>query len=50
LRFLHPAAGSTEADHDSFTEKVIAEIRNSGEAFFQRYYLAQQKVYARLGD
>ena len=34
LRFIDPAAGATESDHDAYTEWVIAEILRSGEAFF----------------
>lgn len=34
VRFLDPKPGATEADHDQRTEAVIAEILNTGEAFF----------------
>ncbi|THD57925.1 MAG: aspartate aminotransferase family protein [Phenylobacterium sp.] len=34
VRFLSPAAGASEADHDRRTDAVIAAIDASGEAFF----------------
>jgi len=34
IRFSDPAHDATNADHDRFTEKVMEEIRRSGEAFF----------------
>jgi glutamate/tyrosine decarboxylase-like PLP-dependent enzyme len=34
VRFLDQRPGATEADHDQRTEEVIAEILNTGEAFF----------------
>ena len=34
VRFLSPASGATDADHDAFTERVMAGILTSGEAFF----------------
>jgi len=34
VRFLDPAPGAAEADHDRRTDQVIAEIVASGEAFF----------------
>jgi len=34
VRFPDPAAGATEADHDRNTDRVIAEILKTGEAFF----------------
>jgi len=34
VRFLSPAAGAGEADHDARTDQVIAAINASGEAFF----------------
>jgi glutamate/tyrosine decarboxylase-like PLP-dependent enzyme len=34
VRFLDPRAGATAADHDARTERVIAAINASGEAFF----------------
>jgi glutamate/tyrosine decarboxylase-like PLP-dependent enzyme len=34
VRFLDPQPGATETDHDQRTEAVIAEILNTGEAFF----------------
>jgi len=34
LRFFDPAAGASDGDHDVYTERVIAEILRSGEAFF----------------
>jgi len=35
LRFHHPTHSQDESLNDTFTEKVIAEINASGEAFFQ---------------
>ncbi|MDZ4747538.1 MAG: aminotransferase class V-fold PLP-dependent enzyme [Saprospiraceae bacterium] len=35
LRFINPEGGDDESKHDHFTEKVIASINASGEAFFQ---------------
>jgi glutamate/tyrosine decarboxylase-like PLP-dependent enzyme len=34
VRFLSPAAGASEADHDRRTDEVIAAINATGEAFF----------------
>ena len=34
VRFLDPREGAAEADHDAFTERVMAAILRSGEAFF----------------
>jgi glutamate/tyrosine decarboxylase-like PLP-dependent enzyme len=34
VRFLHPIAGVPESDHDQHTERVIAAVLESGEAFF----------------
>ncbi|MFZ0819791.1 MAG: pyridoxal-dependent decarboxylase [Candidatus Acidiferrales bacterium] len=34
VRFLEPAPGATEEDHDRRTDKVIAAINSTGEAFF----------------
>ena len=34
VRFLHPSANATEADHAARTREVIAAINKSGEAFF----------------
>jgi glutamate/tyrosine decarboxylase-like PLP-dependent enzyme len=34
VRFLHPGKNATEQDHDAFTDRIIAEILKSGEAFF----------------
>jgi len=34
VRFLSPAAGATEADHDAFTDRVTAAILADGEALF----------------
>jgi glutamate/tyrosine decarboxylase-like PLP-dependent enzyme len=34
LRFLDRSPGATDADHDRFTDRVIAEILGTGEAFF----------------
>ncbi len=34
VRFLNPAPGATEADHDRRTDEVIARILLTGEAFF----------------
>lgn len=34
VRFLDPAPGATDADHDRFTDAVTARIVESGEAFF----------------
>jgi len=34
LRFHHPNPDATEQDHDAFTNRVIAEILATGEAFF----------------
>jgi glutamate/tyrosine decarboxylase-like PLP-dependent enzyme len=34
VRFLDPAPGATETDHDRRTEEVIAAVLKSGEAFF----------------
>ena len=34
VRFLNPLAGATEADHDRWTDEVIAKILATGEAFF----------------
>ena len=34
VRFIDPRDGATDADHDARTEKVIAAINASGEAYF----------------
>jgi hypothetical protein len=34
VRFLDPRSGATDADHDAHTDKVIAAINATGEAFF----------------
>jgi glutamate/tyrosine decarboxylase-like PLP-dependent enzyme len=34
VRFLDPRPAATDADHDAFTDRVIAAINASGEAFF----------------
>lgn len=34
VRFLNPAAGSNELDHDCFTDEVIQRVVRGGEAFF----------------
>jgi len=34
VRFLDPAEGAAEAQHDAYTDGVIADIAASGEAFF----------------
>lgn len=34
VRFLHPGKDATEQDHDAFTDRIIAEILTTGEAFF----------------
>jgi glutamate/tyrosine decarboxylase-like PLP-dependent enzyme len=34
VRFLDPRPGATDADHDAHTDKVIAAINATGEAFF----------------
>jgi glutamate/tyrosine decarboxylase-like PLP-dependent enzyme len=34
VRFLSPASGATEQDHDAFTERIMADILATGEAFF----------------
>jgi glutamate/tyrosine decarboxylase-like PLP-dependent enzyme len=34
VRYLDPSPDASEADHDSWTDRVIAEIQNTGEAFF----------------
>jgi glutamate/tyrosine decarboxylase-like PLP-dependent enzyme len=34
VRFLDPHAGATDADHDAYTDRVIAAINATGEAFF----------------
>ena len=34
VRFLDPRAGATDADHDVYTDAVIAAINATGEAFF----------------
>jgi glutamate/tyrosine decarboxylase-like PLP-dependent enzyme len=34
VRYLAPSSNATEADHDAWTDRVIAEIQNTGEAFF----------------
>jgi glutamate/tyrosine decarboxylase-like PLP-dependent enzyme len=34
VRFINPKSNATEADHDDYTEKIMEEIRKSGEAFF----------------
>ena len=34
VRFIDPRPGATDVDHDTYTEKVIAGILESGEAFF----------------
>ena len=34
VRFLDPRAGASEEDHDRFTDRVIAGINATGEAFF----------------
>jgi len=34
VRFRDPRAGATEEDHDQYTDRVIAGINATGEAFF----------------
>jgi len=34
VRYIDPSPDATEADHDAWTDRVIAEIQNTGEAFF----------------
>ncbi|MEI8132054.1 MAG: aminotransferase class V-fold PLP-dependent enzyme [Leptolinea sp.] len=34
VRYLDPSPNATETDHDRWTDLVIAEIQNTGEAFF----------------
>jgi glutamate/tyrosine decarboxylase-like PLP-dependent enzyme len=34
IRFLDPSDGASDADHDVFTDRIIAAISASGEAFF----------------
>ena len=34
VRFLDPRDGASETDHDAFTDRMMAEILASGEAFF----------------
>jgi glutamate/tyrosine decarboxylase-like PLP-dependent enzyme len=34
VRFRDPRAGASEDDHDKFTDRVIAGINATGEAFF----------------
>ena len=34
VRFKNPSPNSTETDHYSYTEKIMEEVRKSGEAFF----------------
>jgi len=34
VRFLDPAPGAAEADHDRRTDAVVAAINATGEAFF----------------
>ncbi|MCU1266129.1 MAG: aspartate aminotransferase family protein [Acidobacteria bacterium] len=34
VRFLNPMSGAVEADHDRWTDEVIAKILTTGEAFF----------------
>ena len=34
IRFFDPSASATEADHDTFTDRTIAQINASGKAFF----------------
>jgi glutamate/tyrosine decarboxylase-like PLP-dependent enzyme len=34
VRFLDPREGASEEDHDAFTDRMMAEILASGEAFF----------------
>jgi len=34
VRFLDPRAGATDADHDAYTDAMIAGINATGEAFF----------------
>jgi glutamate/tyrosine decarboxylase-like PLP-dependent enzyme len=34
VRFLHPGKNATDQDHDAFTDRIIADILTSGEAFF----------------
>jgi glutamate/tyrosine decarboxylase-like PLP-dependent enzyme len=34
VRFFDPAPNATEADHDRFTDSIMAAIRATGEAFF----------------
>jgi glutamate/tyrosine decarboxylase-like PLP-dependent enzyme len=34
LRFLHPGKHATDQDHDAFTDRIMADILASGEAFF----------------
>jgi glutamate/tyrosine decarboxylase-like PLP-dependent enzyme len=34
VRFLDPRPGATEQDHDAYTDRIIAAINASGEAFF----------------
>lgn len=34
VRFFDPSPSATEADHDRFTDEMIAKIRGTGEAYF----------------
>jgi glutamate/tyrosine decarboxylase-like PLP-dependent enzyme len=34
VRFLDPGKNATERDHDAFTDRIMADILASGEAFF----------------
>lgn len=34
VRYLDPSPNATDADHDAWTDRVIAEIQKDGEAFF----------------
>ena len=34
VRFLHPSRNAAESDHDAFTDRIMADILDTGEAFF----------------
>ena len=34
VRFLSPKSGASDADHDAWTDQVIAAVDASGEAYF----------------
>jgi glutamate/tyrosine decarboxylase-like PLP-dependent enzyme len=34
VRFFHPAPEATQVEHDAFTDRIMADVRATGEAFF----------------